>query len=265
VSASKIFRLDNLRDTDDVIKAMKRGYEESIGGSFFAGSGGSAQRGQQDGTGNQHDDQETDDNKGSPRQEQDQHAQPQQQKQQKMLTNLARYNAPGIKDKENVTGKRNQRNRHQMTDECKKKRDSITQSDMQHKEKQQRMMEAIRAEMYATEQESSSSSNTSTPTSLPTTSPSTSRETSPSPTRTISRRERVDENLQDISTGMQQTGKVLTAAGSALFKNMRPARKYWWQLALRTKHWMTTHRARNKKGSRFIWRKQETTHHGTIS
>jgi hypothetical protein len=143
-----------------------------------------------------------------------------------MLTNLARCNAPGIKDNENVTGKWNQRNRHQMADECEKKRDRITQSDMQHREKQQKLMEAIRSEMYTTEQESSSSSNTTTPTSSPTTSPSTSRETSPSPTRTISRRKRVDENLQDISTQMQQTGKVLTAGGSAL-KNMRPARKYW--------------------------------------
>jgi hypothetical protein len=43
VAASKIFQLDNLRDTDDVIEAMKRGYKVSIGGSFFAGSGGSAQ------------------------------------------------------------------------------------------------------------------------------------------------------------------------------------------------------------------------------
>jgi hypothetical protein len=90
ISASKIFRLNNLRDTDDVIKAMKRGYEVSIGGSFFAGSRESAQKGQQDGTGNQHDDQETDDNKGSPQQEQDQHAQPQQRKQQRMLTNMVR-------------------------------------------------------------------------------------------------------------------------------------------------------------------------------
>jgi hypothetical protein len=65
VSASKIFRLENLRDTDDVIEAMKRGYEVSIGGSFFAGSGGSAQMGQQDGTGNQHDNPETDDKKGA--------------------------------------------------------------------------------------------------------------------------------------------------------------------------------------------------------
>jgi hypothetical protein len=214
VSASRIFRLDNLRDTDNVIKAMKRGYEVSIGGSFFAGSGGSAQRGQQDGTNNQHDDQETDDDKGSPQQEQDQHTQPQQQKQPRMLTNLARYNTPRIKDNENVTGKRNQCNRHQMAEECEKKRDRITQSDMQHREKQQRLMETIRSEMYATDQESSS--NTTTPTSSPTTSPSTSRETSPSPTRTISRRERVDKNLQDISTQMQQTGKVMTAAGSAL-------------------------------------------------
>jgi hypothetical protein len=69
VSSSKIFRLNNLRNTDDVIEAMKRGYEVSIGRSFFAGSGGSAQRGQQDGIGNQHNDQETDDDKGSPKQE----------------------------------------------------------------------------------------------------------------------------------------------------------------------------------------------------
>jgi hypothetical protein len=144
---------------------------------FFAVSGGSARRGQQDRTGNQHNNQETDDDKGGPQPEQDQDAQPQQQKQQRMLTNLARYNAPGIKDNENVTGKRNQRNRHQMADECEKKRNRITQSDIQHKEKQQRLMDAIRSEMYATDQESSSSSNTAMPTSSPTTSPSTSRET----------------------------------------------------------------------------------------
>jgi hypothetical protein len=134
-----------------------------------------------------------------------------------MLTNLARYNAPRIKDNKNVTGKWNQRNRHQMADECEKKRDRITQSDMQHREKQQRMMETIRAEMYAEEQESTAS-NTTTPTSSQTTSPITSRETSPSLTRKISRLERVDENIQDISTCMQQTGQVLQAARSALFK-----------------------------------------------
>jgi hypothetical protein len=81
-----------------------------------------------------------------------------------MLTNLVRYNAPGIKDNENMTGKQNQHNRHQMTDECEKKRDRITKSDMQHREKQQRMMETIRAEMCAGEQESTAS-NTTTPTS----------------------------------------------------------------------------------------------------
>jgi hypothetical protein len=42
-----------------------------------------------------------------------------------MLTNLARYNAPGIKDNKKVSGKRNQRDRHQMADECDKKRDKI--------------------------------------------------------------------------------------------------------------------------------------------
>jgi hypothetical protein len=77
VSASKIFRLDNLRDIDDVIKAMKKGYKVSIVGSFFASSGGSAQMREQDGTGKQHDDQETDDNKGGPQPEQNQDAQPQ--------------------------------------------------------------------------------------------------------------------------------------------------------------------------------------------
>jgi hypothetical protein len=40
VSAWKVFGLDNLRDTDDVIEAMKRGYEVSIGGSCIARSGG---------------------------------------------------------------------------------------------------------------------------------------------------------------------------------------------------------------------------------
>jgi hypothetical protein len=58
------------------------------------------------------------------------------------------------------------------------------------------------------------------------TSTTTSRATSPSPMRKISRRERVDENLQDISARIQQTGQVLTAATSALFKNMKPDKKY---------------------------------------
>jgi hypothetical protein len=97
---------------------MKRGYEVSSGGSFFAGSRGSAQMGQQEGTGNQHDNPDMDDNKGGPQPEQDQDAQPQQRKQPRMLTILARYNAPGIKDNKNVTGKQNQGNRHQMADEC---------------------------------------------------------------------------------------------------------------------------------------------------
>jgi hypothetical protein len=186
---------------------------------------------QQDGTGSQHDNPDTDDDKGSP--QPDQNAQVQQQKQPRMLTNLARYNAPGIKDNKNVTGKRNQRNRHQMADECEKKRDRIAKLDMQHREKQQRMMENIGAEILAEEQESTSS-NATTPTSSQTasqassgsTSPTTSA-TSPSPMRKISRRERVDKNLQDISAHMQQTGQVLTATESVLFKNMKPDRKYW--------------------------------------
>jgi hypothetical protein len=134
----------------------------------------------------------------------------------------------------NVSGKRNERNKHQMAAECEKKRDRIAKSDMQHRGKQQRMMENIRAEILA-EQQGSTTSNTTTPTSSQTTSqassrstsPIRSRETSPSPTRKISRCERVDENLQDIRARMQQTGQVLTAAGLALFKSMKPDRKYW--------------------------------------
>jgi hypothetical protein len=57
VSASTIFRLDNLRDTDDVIEAMKRGYKVSIRGSFFAGSGGGGKTGKQNGRDNQQYDQ----------------------------------------------------------------------------------------------------------------------------------------------------------------------------------------------------------------
>jgi hypothetical protein len=64
--------------------------------------------GKQDGRGNQQDDPDTDDNRGGPQPEQDQDTQPQEQKQPRMLTNLARYNAPGIKDNENVAGKRKQ-------------------------------------------------------------------------------------------------------------------------------------------------------------
>jgi hypothetical protein len=60
----------------------------------------------QDGRGNQHDNPDTDDNKGETQPEQDiQDTQPQQRKPPRMLTNLARYNAPGIKDNENLSGK----------------------------------------------------------------------------------------------------------------------------------------------------------------
>jgi hypothetical protein len=175
---------------------MRRGYKVSIVGSFFAGSGGGARMGQQDGIDNQQDDPDTDDDKGVPQPEQDQDAQPQQWKQPRMLTNLARYNAHRIKDNENMSGKRNQRDRQQMPDECNKKRDRIAKSDMQHREKQQKVMENIRAEILA-EQQESTSSNTTTPTSSQTasqassrsTSPITSREKSPTPTRK-KRRER---------------------------------------------------------------------------
>jgi hypothetical protein len=149
-----------------------------------------------------------------------------------MLTNLARYNAPGIKDNDNPSGKRNQSDKHQMAAECLTKRNRIAKSDMQTREKQERMMENIRAEMLA-EQQGSRTSSTTTPASSQTASPASSQtaspitswETSPSPTKKIRRHDRVDKNLQDISARMQQTGQVLTAAGSALFKSMRPDRK----------------------------------------
>jgi hypothetical protein len=150
VSASKIFRLNNLRDTDAVIEAMKRGYEVSIGGSFFAGSGGGSKTGKQNGRANQQNDQDTDDNDKEPQPQPDmQDAQPQQQKQSSMLTNLARYNAPGIKDNKKVWGKRNQRDKHQMEAECETNRNRISKSDMQHRDKQERMMENTRAEILA--------------------------------------------------------------------------------------------------------------------
>jgi hypothetical protein len=102
VSASKNFRLDNLRDTDDVIEALKKGYKVSIGGSFFARSGSGSKTQRQNGRGNQQIDQDTDDNKDDLQPQSDMpDAQPpqQQQKQPRMLTNLERYNAPGIKYK----------------------------------------------------------------------------------------------------------------------------------------------------------------------
>jgi hypothetical protein len=75
--------------------------------------------------------------------------------------------------------------------------------------------ENIRAEILA-ELLGSTTSSTTTPASSQTTSPASSRsaspimsrETSASPTRKISRRERVDKNLQDISACLQQTGQV---------------------------------------------------------
>jgi hypothetical protein len=179
VSSSKIFQLDNLRDTDHVIKAMKRGYKGSIEGSFFAGSGQGAQMGQQDGTGNQQKTQTQMTTKGSHNQNRTRtHNRNNKNRQGWMLTNLARYNAPGIKDNKNITGKRNQRDRHQMADECEKKRDRIAKSDMQHREKQQRMMENIRAEIF-TKQQEATSINTTAPTSSKTASQASSRATSP--------------------------------------------------------------------------------------
>jgi hypothetical protein len=137
------------------------------------------------------------------------------------------------KDNKNVSGRRNQRDKYQMAAECEKKRDRIAKSDMQYREKQQRMMENIGTEILAGQQ-GSTTSNTTTPTSSQTTSqassqstsPIMSREMSPSPTRKISRHKRVNKNLQDISESMQQTGQVFTAVGSALFKSMKPDRKY---------------------------------------
>jgi hypothetical protein len=126
-----------------------------------------------------------------------------------MLTNLSRYNTPGIKDNKKVSGKQNQPDKHQMAEECKTKRNRIAKLDMQHREKQERMMENIRAEIVAGQQGSTTSSTTR-PASSRTASPNTSPETKPSPTRKISRRDRVDENLQDISARMQQRGQVLT-------------------------------------------------------
>jgi hypothetical protein len=82
---------------------MKRGYKVSIGGSFFAGSGGSAQMGQQDGTGNQRDDPETDNDKEGAQLEQNQDAQPQQQKHPRMLTNLASTRDQGQRKRDRQT------------------------------------------------------------------------------------------------------------------------------------------------------------------
>jgi hypothetical protein len=211
-----------------VIEAMKRGYKVSIGESFFAGSGGGSKTERQNGRGNQQSDQDTDDDDEQPQPQSDMpdaQTQQTQPRQPRMLTNLARYNAPRIKDNEKVSGKQNQRNNHQMAEECEMKRNRIERSDMQHREKQEQMMENIIAETI-TGQQGSTTPSTMTPASLQTASPSTSPETSPSPTGKISRRYRVDKNLQDISAGMQHTGQVLTSAGSALFKSIRPDHKY---------------------------------------
>jgi hypothetical protein len=78
---------------------MKRGYKLSIGGSFFAGSIGGSKTGKQNRIDNQQYKQDTDDDNEKPQPQQAiQDAQPQQQKQPRMLANLARHNAPGIKD-----------------------------------------------------------------------------------------------------------------------------------------------------------------------
>jgi hypothetical protein len=177
VSASKVFRLDNLRDTDGVIEAMKIGYKICMGGSFFAGNGGGGKTQRQNKRGNQQINQDTEDNNNCQPQPDMPDAQPQQQqqKQPRMLSNLARYNAPGIKDNKKVAGKRNQRDNHQMAKECETKRNRIAKSDMQHWEKQQRMMENIRAEIVAGQQGSTLPSTT-TPTSSRTASPITSPE-----------------------------------------------------------------------------------------
>jgi hypothetical protein len=53
VSASKIFQLDNIRGTDNVTEAMKRGYKVSIGRSFFEGGGGGGNAPRQNGQGGQ--------------------------------------------------------------------------------------------------------------------------------------------------------------------------------------------------------------------
>jgi hypothetical protein len=181
---------------------MKRGYEVSIGASFFAGSGGGSKTERHNGRGNQQSDQDTDDNDEETQPQPDmpdaQRQQPQQKQPRMLITNLARYNRPGIKDNEKVSGKQNQRDNHQMAEVCETKRNRIEKSDMQHREKQERMIENISAEIVAGQQGSTTPSTT-TPASSRTASPIPSPETSPSPTRKISRRDREDKNLQDIS------------------------------------------------------------------
>jgi hypothetical protein len=99
---------------------MKRGYKVSIGGSFFAGSGGGGKTQTQNERDNQQINQDTDDNDDLQPQPDmpDAELQQQQQKQPRML---ARNNAPGIKDNKKVSGKQNQRDNHQMAEECKTK------------------------------------------------------------------------------------------------------------------------------------------------
>jgi hypothetical protein len=109
VSALKIFRLDNIRDADNVIEAMKRGYKVSIGRSFFAGGGGvghairaNAQVGQQLV-------QDMDNDLQPPPEAPKMPPSQPRPKQPRMLSGLAMFNAPGIKDGGQVSGKRNQR------------------------------------------------------------------------------------------------------------------------------------------------------------
>jgi hypothetical protein len=111
-----------------------------------------------------------------------------------------------------------------MADECEKKRDRITQSDMQHRKKKTDGNHKGRGVGSRTGINSIKHNNANIITNNIT---KHVKRNVTITTRKISRRERVDKNLQDISTRMQQTGQVLTAAGSALFKNMRPDRKYW--------------------------------------
>jgi hypothetical protein len=75
-------------------------------------------------TGNQQIDRDTDDYDNLQPQPDmpDAQTQQQQQKLPRMLTYLARYNSPGIKDHKKVSGKRNQHNNHQMAKDCETKR-----------------------------------------------------------------------------------------------------------------------------------------------
>jgi hypothetical protein len=194
-----------------------RGYKVSIGGSFFAGGGGSGHTSRDNEHGRQQINPVTDDNLQPPPEAPKMPPSQQRPRHPKMLSNLEMYNAPGIKDKGQVSGKCYQRNRHKNARQRETGSHTLTcnigktgTNDGNNQSRDGSRTKKTTYNKIAMPTTSQTTSPRTSPESSPAQSPIKSPEASTTPARKFSRRDRVGGNLRDISAHMQHTGQALT-------------------------------------------------------